>query len=66
MTGYFIRIERNGKWQAVEIDQMSGEELELFFRRNEPSAKKWAIVLAEWIRDNVNVDKSCSWHERNG
>jgi len=54
MTGYFVRIERMGKWQPVEIDQLTGEELELFFRQNEPSAKKWAIALAEWIRDNVH------------
>lgn len=55
MTGYFIRIERDGKWQAVELDQMTDEELEVFFKDN-PASTKWAISLAKWIRDNVGEE----------
>lgn len=55
MTGYFVRIERDGKWQAVELDQMTDEELEVFFKDN-PASTKWAIGLGKWIRDNVGEE----------
>ncbi len=60
MTGYFVRIERDGKWQAVELDKMTDAELSTFFegqeRNNPPSVRTWAIALAKWIRDNVGED----------
>jgi hypothetical protein len=57
MTGFYVRIEREGKFQPVEIDQMTDAELSKFFesqeRDNPPSSRAWAIALAKWIRDNV-------------
>lgn len=57
MTGYFVRIERAGKWQPVEVDRMTDEELSNFFeakeKDNPASSRAWAIALAKWIRDNV-------------
>jgi len=53
MTGYFVRIERDGKWQPVEVDQMTDQELEAFFSDSRETARRWAIVLAKWIRENV-------------
>lgn len=52
MTGFYVRIERGDKWQAVEIDQMTDLELEIFFKDN-PASAKWAIGLAKWIRDSL-------------
>lgn len=52
MTGAYVRIERDGKWQAVELDELTDVELEIFFR-GEPECWKWAKFLAAWIRDNV-------------
>ncbi len=57
MTGYFVRIERDGKFQPVEIEAMTDEELSKFFESQEkdnPNASRaWAIALAKWIRENV-------------
>ncbi len=53
MTGYFVRIERDGKFQPVEVDQMTDQELEAFFSDSRETARRWAIALAKWIRENV-------------
>lgn len=58
MTGYFIRVEREGKFESVEIDQMTDAELKTLFedqdkKDNGISTRAWAITLAKWIRDNV-------------
>jgi hypothetical protein len=52
MTGYYVRIQRDGKWQALDIATLTDEELE---RLEKPPEKgwPWAIALARWIRDNV-------------
>ena len=52
MTGYYVRIERGGKFEPVEIDKMTDQEMNDFFAGHK-DAGKWAISLAKWIRDNV-------------
>lgn len=52
MTGFYVRIKRGEEWEPVEIDQMTDQELETFFKDN-PASTKWAIGLAKWIRDNL-------------
>lgn len=51
MTGYYVRIERAGKWGNVEIDRLTDEELEQFMTPE--NGRTWAIALAKWIRDNI-------------
>jgi hypothetical protein len=54
MTGYFIRVQRDGDWQNIEIDQLTDEELGVFFAtKRGVEDSQWAIALAKWIRDNV-------------
>ena len=53
MTGAFIRIERGGKWQNIEIDQMTNAELDILATGQPGRGWKWAIFLAKWIRDNI-------------
>ena len=53
MTGAYVRIQRDGKWQAVEIDQLTDAELEQFAQRQGQDGWKWAKFLATWIRNNV-------------
>lgn len=54
MTGAYVRIQRNGKWENVEIDQLTDFEL-AEFAKSQPVEKGWAwtIWLAGWIRNNV-------------
>ena len=53
MTGAFIRIERDGKWSNVEIDQLTDEELIEVAEARPEHGWKWAKFLAAWIRDHV-------------
>lgn len=41
-------------WQAVDIDELTDDELNAFFKDADAStSKRWAIGLAKWIRDHV-------------
>ncbi len=53
MTLAYVRIERDGKWQSVEIDQLTDAELEAFADMHVGDGWKWAKYLAKWIRDNI-------------
>jgi hypothetical protein len=52
VTGYHVRILRDGKWQNLELDQLTDAELDAFFEGVLAPAP-FAIALARWIRDNV-------------
>lgn len=57
MTGAYVRVQRDGRWENVEIDQLTYDELTEFFERCEPERRTmWARFLAVWIRDNVVVE----------
>lgn len=56
MTGAYVRIERNGKWQPIEIDELTDIELEWFSAQLPNDGWKWAKFLAAWIRDNVHTE----------
>ena len=53
MTGAYVRIERDGKWESIEIDQLSDEELKAIQVDRREDGWFWAKFLARWIRDNV-------------
>ncbi len=53
MTGAHVRIERDGKWQPIEIDQLTDQELERLAEEQPERGWVWATYLAKWIRDNV-------------
>jgi predicted small metal-binding protein len=53
MTGYFVRAYRDGKWQSLEIDQLTDEERKAFAESQPARGWTWAHALASWIRDNV-------------
>ena len=53
MTGAYIRIQRNGIWQPIEIDQLTDGELDDFAETQSAEGWKWAKFLAKWIRDNI-------------
>ncbi len=56
MTGFFVRVCRDGKWQALDIAEMTDAELDEFFATVERMrAIAWAKSLAKWIRDNVKT-----------
>ena len=55
MTGYCVRILRDGHWQSLEIDELTDAELEAFALTKPDAGWAWAKALARWIRDNVHA-----------
>ena len=62
MTGTYVRIERDGKWQSIEIDQLTDAELDTFAAANHQLERgwTWAKFLAKWIRDNIKEDSNAN------
>lgn len=52
MTGAYLRIKRNGKWENIEIDQLTDDELNEIEITQPNRGWEWAKFLAKWIRDN--------------
>ena len=63
MTGAYVRVKRKEKWDNIEIEYLTDEELEGLL--TEKDSKKWAIFLAKFIRDNVIcvVEETGGYHE---
>jgi len=55
MTNAFVRIQRDGKWQPVEIDQLTNGELDRLAQEQPQRGWVWAKFLAKWIRDEALV-----------
>ena len=61
VTGIFVRIQRAGHWDAIDIAALTDAELETFFQTDDPERlRKFAIGLAKWIRDYVVVERKDS------
>lgn len=58
MTSAFVRIERNGKWESIEFDQLTNTEMDTFASSHPKDGWKWAKFLAQWIRDNIQGEQS--------
>jgi len=54
MTGFYVRILRDGTPQNLDIVELTDAELEALYI---PPGMEWhwAIGLAKWIRDNVRA-----------
>lgn len=59
MTGAYIRVQRDGKWENVEIDQLTDGELDGLADEQPDRGWMWAKFLAQWIRHNVSNAGEC-------
>lgn len=49
-SGYYLRVERNGKWMALDISEMTEEEIKKAFIDREPDELvRWIAHLAKFI-----------------
>jgi len=53
MTGAYVRITRDAKWDNIEFDQLTNDEMDCFANESPEDGWKWAKFLAKWIRDNI-------------
>ncbi len=53
MTGAYLRVERNGKWENIEVEHLTKEErLTLFKDRSPEELVRWMDMLCEFITQN--------------
>lgn len=54
-TGYFIRIQRDGKFLSEDIGNLTRSELEEWVRGIEDPKRlqSWMIALVQWIQTRV-------------
>ena len=55
ITGIFVRVERDGKWQSLDVAQLTPEELETFANQHPHHGWNFAKALVKWIQENVEV-----------
>ncbi len=53
MTGAYVRIQKDGTWQNIEIDQLTDKELDQLEKDYSDRGWFWAKFLAKWIREHV-------------
>lgn len=56
MTGIFMRVRRDERWQNLDITEMTDAEIaDAMSGRDASELSRWVVALAGWIRDNVVV-----------
>jgi hypothetical protein len=59
MTGFCVRARRGSRWESVEIEEPSEEELEAFADGPpRPMARDRIVAPATWIRGNVRESRT--------
>jgi hypothetical protein len=57
MTGFTTRIQRDGRWTNLDLDELTDDELfrwsQTMLARAPTGGWSWAVSLAAWIRDHV-------------
>lgn len=54
LTGIFVRVKRDDKWQPLDITDLTPTEIDCFFEHNTNSVA-FLKALISWIQENVNV-----------
>ena len=56
MTGIYVRVKRNGKWENVEFELLTDKEMEEFIAVKQALKQdgwRWVINFAKYLRDKV-------------
>ena len=56
MTGIYVRVKRDGKFENIEFELLTDKEMEEFVamkREQKQDGWSWAISLAKFLRDNI-------------
>lgn len=52
MTGAYVRVERDGKFENIEVEYLTEEELELFFKdKDKEEILNWFYFTLRYIRN---------------
>jgi hypothetical protein len=51
MTGAYLRVERDGKWQNIEVEHLTEDELKAKFLGREPEELvSWMAMLCKYLQ----------------
>ena len=54
ITGYFLRVKRDGKWQSLDIAELSEAEITECLKDATPEKRTmWVVALVKWIQENT-------------
>ena len=54
MTSAPIRVERDGRWQNIDIDELTPLELSAYLEtQSAAKARAWTMSIVAWINNNV-------------
>jgi len=56
MTGIYVRVKRNGKWENVEFELLTNKEMEEFIemkRERKLDGWGWVMTYAQFLRDSI-------------
>jgi len=54
MTGAFLRIQRKGKWQNIEVEHLTDEERENTLK-DDPRLMKWLHLTCNKLAENEKI-----------
>jgi transcription initiation factor TFIIIB Brf1 subunit/transcription initiation factor TFIIB len=56
MTGAYLRIKRNDKWENIEVEYLTNEERETVFLNKDPDTiMKWLHMLSHHIQTSEKL-----------
>ena len=56
MTGVYVRVSRNGKWENIEFELLTDKEMEVFVATKQEQKQdgwSWAVFYAKYLRDKI-------------
>jgi len=57
MTGAYLRVKRDGKWQAVEVEYLTKEERwELLSKRTPGELCRWLDIVCEELASITPIE----------
>lgn len=64
MTGAYLRVNRDGKWQNIEVEHLtSTERKDVFGGRSPEELVRWIDMLCTTIVDIQHVIDNAGWEE---
>jgi len=67
MTGAWLRVERNGKWENIEVEYLTEEELdEIIGSRSSCEIMDWLKMTCKMLRTIEETNSDHSEHQIKG
>lgn len=56
MTGAYLRVSRNGKWENIEVEYLTDDERSMVLgKETNERLLQWIALLARTVRENAQI-----------